>query len=66
MNDESSGSRPSGSSQYDDMTPEELEEMHRAEDAAENAWLRHAEREDPEAQADLAYHDFLFPDGYGA
>ena len=38
--------------------------IHEAEMAAENAWLRHAERPDPEAQADLELHDFLFPDGY--
>ena len=35
-----------------------------AEYKAENAWLRHAERFDPEAQADLALHDALFPCGY--
>lgn len=36
----------------------------KAEAYAEGAWLRHAERYDPEAQADLALHDFLHPDGY--
>ena len=35
-----------------------------AEYAAENAWLRYAERLDPEAQADLVLHDSLFPCGY--
>ncbi len=36
----------------------------KAEHNAENAWLRHAERFDPEAQADLSLHDALFPGGY--
>lgn len=31
----------------------------KAEAYAESAWLRHAERFDPEAQADLDLHDFL-------
>lgn len=35
-----------------------------SEHAAENAWLHHAERYDPEAQADLALHDALHPYGY--
>jgi hypothetical protein len=36
-----------------------------AEAYAENGWLRHAERPDPEAEYDLALFDFLHPDGYG-
>lgn len=35
-----------------------------AEHYAENAWLRHAERYDHEAQADLDLHNELHPYGY--
>lgn len=42
----------------------ECRAISKAEHDAENAWLRHAERFDPEAQADLALHDALFPGGY--
>lgn len=35
-----------------------------AEMRSENAWLIHAERFDPEAQADLELHDSLHPHGY--
>ena len=39
-------------------------DVSRAEQAAENAWLHHAERYDPEAQQDLRLHDSLHPYGY--
>jgi hypothetical protein len=32
---------------------------------AEQGWLRHSERFDPEAQRDLELFDALFPNGYG-
>ena len=38
--------------------------VHDDEIWSENAWLRHAERFDPEAQADLDLFDSLFPEGY--
>jgi hypothetical protein len=44
---------------------EEADADAEAEQYAESAWLRYAERSDPEAQADLALHDFLHPEGYG-
>lgn len=44
----------------------DLRAQHTAEIAAENGWLHAAEnRFDPEAEADLALHNFLHPDGYG-
>jgi hypothetical protein len=46
--------------EFDDYAAEGKMEME-----AENAWLRHAERYDPEAQRDLELHDSLHPYGYG-
>jgi hypothetical protein len=41
------------------FTEKELAAQAKAETDAENAWMRHAERPDPEAQADLDLHDWL-------
>jgi hypothetical protein len=50
-------------------TKDEAEEARleaHAEWLAENAYVRYQEnRPDPEAEADLALHDFLHPNGYG-
>lgn len=54
-----------GEEQRREQEREEDEWTMRAELYAESAWERHAERYDPEAQADLAWHNELWPTYYG-
>lgn len=44
---------------------EEARAVYEMETRAEQAWLTHAERFDPEAQADLERFNMEFPDRYG-
>lgn len=50
---------------FDAMRLAEWDAESKAELAAENAWLRAAEAGDAESEADLRYHEALWPNGYG-
>ena len=46
------------------LAEREARSLYEHEHYCETAWLRHAERYDPEAQADMDLHDMQFPFGY--